>query len=196
MRFYLSIEKLVSMIAGPNGAASRRMLDDNRALFETVQGSTNNHQAWPGGYIDHVTEGMNIAVSLYDTLNGLRNLPFTLSDALLVFFLHDIEKPWKYELGADGQLHHRKGLGTKADAHAFRDAKVAEYGIVLTDEQKNGLRYVEGELDEYSSRRRMMGSLAAFCHLCDVTSARIWFDHPLENETDTWIGARRVRTRV
>ena len=196
MRLYLSIEKLVSMIAGPNGAACRRMLDDNRALFETVPGSTNNHQAWPGGYIDHVTEGMNVAVNLYDTLIGLRDLPFTLSDALLVFFLHDVEKPWKYELGADGQLHHRKGLTTKAGAHAFRAAKIAEYGIVLTKEQKNGLRYVEGELDEYSSRRRVMGPLAAFCHLCDVTSARIWFDHPLEKDEDTWIGARRVRTRV
>jgi hypothetical protein len=31
-------------------------------------------------------------------------------------FLHDIEKPWKYELGADGQLHHKAEMQGK-EAH-------------------------------------------------------------------------------
>ncbi len=196
MKLYRPIEQLLAMIDGPNSVASRKMLADNRRLFETVQGSTNNHQAWPGGYIDHVTDGMNIAIVLYDLYNALRPLPFSLSDALLVFFLHDIEKPWKYWVcHEDGQLYYRPGVETKADAHAFRDAKLAEYGIVLTDDQRNAMRYVEGELDDYSSRHRVMGPLAAFCHLCDVTSARIWFDHPRESD-DPWPGATRVRTTV
>ncbi|MCA9623710.1 MAG: hypothetical protein KC731_32030 [Myxococcales bacterium] len=29
------------------------------------------------------------------------------------------------------------------------------------------------------NQRRMMGPLAAFCHMCDVASARLWFDHPM-----------------
>jgi len=65
-----------------------------------------------------------------------------------------------------------------------------ESGIALTAAQENALRYVEGESHEYSNRHRTMGPLAAFCHLCDVTSARIWFDHPL-TEHDPWTGARR-----
>lgn len=188
---YLTLEALVVQIDGNNGAACARLLADNRKLFETVQGSTHNHQAWPGGYVDHVTEVMNVAVVLYDTLNAKRPLPFTLSDALLVLFLHDVEKPWKYEIGPDGHLQHVAMQITKADHHVFRMRKLAEYGISLTPEQLNGLKYVEGELSDYSNRQRVMGPLAAFCHLCDVTSARIWFDHPLA-EGDCWGGRTRT----
>ena len=82
---------------------------------------------------------------------------------------------------------------SKEEAHAFRAAKLAEYGIVLTPEQQNGMQYVEGEFNDYTNRRRVMGPLAAFCHLCDVTSARIWFDCPMA-ENDPWYGADRHRS--
>lgn len=190
---YLAIEDLVDLIDEPNRSACRKLLADNRALFEKVQGSTHNHQAWPGGYVDHVTEIMNVALVDYRAWADVRPWPFSLSDALLVVFLHDVEKPWKYELGEDGQLRHLPAFATKEDAHRFRAAKLAEYGIALTPEQQNGLRYVEGELDEYSSRRRVMGPLAAFCHRCDVASARIWHDHPAA-DGDPWSGAARRRT--
>ena len=35
---------------------------------------------------------MNIAVVLYERLNSIRPLPFSLSDLLLVVYLHDVEK--------------------------------------------------------------------------------------------------------
>ncbi|HTM68175.1 MAG TPA: phosphoribosyltransferase family protein [Candidatus Binatia bacterium] len=190
---YLAIEDLVDLIDEPNRTACRKLLDANRALFETVQGSTNNHQAWPGGYVDHVTEIMNIALVDHRAWADIRPWPFSLSDALLVVFLHDVEKPWKYELGPDGQLRHLPAFAAKEDAHKFRAAKLAEYGIVLTDEQQNGMKYVEGEFDDYSNRRRAMGPLAAFCHRCDVASARIWHDHPAA-DADPWSGAARKRT--
>ncbi len=189
---YRSLEQLIDMIDEPNRAKCRRILDDNRTLFETVQGSSHNHQAWPGGYVDHVTEAMNVAYLLY-AFNGLRPLPFTRSDALLVLFIHDIEKPWKYELAADGGLQEIEALRDKSAQHEFRIRKLDEYGIALTPDQLNALTYVEGEYKEYSNKRRMMGPLAAFCHLCDVTSARIWFDHPAA-ENDPWEGANRERS--
>lgn len=189
----LSIEQLLDLIDEPNRSACRRLLDDNRALFEQVQGSTNNHQAWPGGYIDHIREVMNLAVVFHATLSARRPLPFSLSDLLLVVYLHDVEKPWKYELRDDGQLYHRPGMDTKADHQRFRVAKLGEYGIVLTPEHENGLKYAEGELTDYSNRERRMGPLAAAAHLCDVTSARIWFDHPMQ-DSDPWVGAARTRS--
>ncbi|MEB3340037.1 hypothetical protein, partial [Okeania sp.] len=82
------------MIDKPNGSKCLQLLEENRQLFQTVRGSTHNHQAWVGGYIDHIQEVMNIAYSFYHHLNGLRTLPFSLSDVLLVTFLHDLEKPW------------------------------------------------------------------------------------------------------
>lgn len=191
--FYRSIDSLVELIHAPNRMAIRRILADNRELFAKVQGSTHNHQAWPGGYLDHVTEVMNIAIALYMETDKLRPLPFTISDILLVMFLHDIEKPWKYEIGPDGHLQHRADMQTKADHQAFRMKKLAEYGVVLTPQQENGLKYAEGELSDYSNRERKMGPLAALAHMCDVASARIWFDFPAVSE-DPWTGAKRGGT--
>ena len=189
---YLSFDQALALIDQPNRAACEQLLADHRKLFQTVFGSTNNHQNWTGGYFDHIQEIMNIAVVLFESLNTLRPLPFSLSDALTVVYLHDVEKPWKYELGEAGQLNEIPAMKEKQAQIEFRFEMLKKYGIVFSPEQENAMRYVEGESKDYSSRRRVAGPLAAFCHLCDVTSARIWFAHPLETG-DAWKGASRVR---
>ncbi len=189
---YFSIEEMIALIDEPNRSTCFSILEDNRELFQKVQGSTHNHQNWPGGYFDHVQEVMNLGILLYGALNFARPLPFSLSDLLLVVFLHDIEKPWKYEIGPDGELCHKSSMATKEDHQCFRMAKLAQYGIVFTPEQENGMKYAEGELNDYSSKHRVMGPLAAAAHMCDVASARIWFNHPME-KNDSWPGAKRIR---
>lgn len=182
---------LIAMIDEPNRTPCAHILAEHRTLFATVQGSTHNHQAWRGGYLDHVTDAMNIAVVLYEELSALRPVPFSLSDILLVMYLHDLEKPWKYELGVDGQLEHRAELSTKQLHQKFRVEKLLEYGVLLTAEHENALRYAEGELADYTNKRRVMGPLAAMAHMCDVASARLWFDYPAA-VGDPWLGATRV----
>lgn len=189
---YFSLEQLLERIDQPNRAGCEKLLTDHRKRFQTVFGSTNNHQNWPGGYFDHIQEIMNIAVILYAPLNAARPLPFSLSDALTVVYLHDIEKPWKYERGPDGQLHEIEAMRNKEAQIQFRFDILEKYQIHFDADQENAMRYVEGEGKDYSSRQRISGPLAAFCHLCDVTSARIWFAHPLESQ-DMWNGAMRVR---
>ena len=186
---YYTVDEMIMMIDEPNRSACVRILAGNRKLFQAAQGSTNNHQNWPGGYFDHVQEVMNIAVVLYEQLDSIRSLPFSLSDLLLVVYLHDVEKPWKYELRDDGQLYHKPAMQNKEDHQRFRMAKLAEYGVVFTPQQENGMKYVEGELNDYSSRRRVMGPLACIAHMCDVASARLWFDHPMQ-KNDPWPGAK------
>lgn len=191
---YMSIEDLIDMIWAPNGAICHRIRTDNRHLFEGAWGSTHNHQTWEGGYIDHVTDGMNLARLLYKFLDSFgRPMPFSMSDALLVFFLHDLEKPWRILVDTEGRTSNIDGLATKDEFKAFRERKLASYGLELTPYQLNGLTYVEGELSDYSSERRVMNELAAFCHMIDVWSARGWYDYPKEID-DEWEGACRVRT--
>ncbi len=191
---YLTIEQLIDLIDEPNKAVCHAILADNRSLFEQARGSTHNHQTWKGGYIDHVTDGMNYARLLYafDEAFG-RPLPFSMSDALLVFFLHDLEKPWRILVDEEGQASNRDGLTTKAQFKQFREDKLTSYGLVLTPNQLNGFTYVEGELADYSSLRRVMNELAAFCHKVDNWCARGWHDYP-KAEGDEWTGASRVRT--
>jgi hypothetical protein len=189
MRAYLSISELLDLIQGSNGSACKRLYQDHQKLFITVAGSRHNHQAWPGGYQDHVQEAMNIALLLWDSFSSLRPLPFTISDLLLIVFLHDIEKPWKY-VYEGGMLEYREGMETKEDHKRFRDQKLREYGIVLTMEQQNALEFAEGELHGYSKQHRAMNELAAMVHMCDIASARLWHNHPLP-KNDPWEGAVR-----
>ncbi|MDO8633442.1 MAG: hypothetical protein Q7K38_02770 [Candidatus Wildermuthbacteria bacterium] len=183
---YRAIKEMLLMIKKPNRAVCQQILSQEYPRLKTAPGASHNHQVWRGGYLNHVQECMNIAIVLYKLLKDIRPLPFSLSDALLVLFLHDIEKPWRYA----ANNKEKKFLRTKEARRTFQNQKLAEYGFKLTKEQQNAMRYVEGELDDYSPKKRVMKPLAAFCHLADITSARIWFDHPLP-KNDPWRGAKR-----
>jgi hypothetical protein len=180
-----SIEDLIAMIDEPGARAScQALMRDHGPRFAEAWGSSHNHQAWPGGYLDHVRDTMNIALALHETLSGFRFLPFSISDALLVLFLHDIEKPWKhdyrallrnetYEAGVD-PLKSAQFEWNKRTRAIVRNVILDMYDIELTPEQLNAMRFVEGEGNDYTSSRRVMNELAAFCHMCDVASARIF----------------------
>ena len=185
---YLTFDQLLRLVDEPYRSAFRRLLAEYGDLFRAARGSSHNHQAWAGGYADHVREVMNTAVVLYDGLGQLRPLPFSLSDALVVLFVHDLEKPWAYEQ-VGGTWRRRDGL--KENAHEFRLAKLAEVGVSLPEELECAVRFVEGEGGHYSNRARAMSPLAALCHMCDVASARLWHDYPLERD-DPWAGAERA----
>lgn len=181
---YLNLSELLQLVDEPYRAGCTKILNDNYVLFQETPGALKNHQSYPGGYIHHIEEVMNIARVLYKAYSSLRPLPFKLSDALVVMFLHDIEKPWKYELN-NGELEIKESLFDKENQHTFRSKKIAKYGIELTEEHKNALQFMGGEKKAYSYYKRVRGPLAAFCGQCDTTSARIWFDYP-KADGDEW----------
>lgn len=189
---YYTIEEMLEMIEEPNRTACQNILNDNLELFKTAQGSMLNHHAWVGGYYDHIMEIMNIAIVLYERLNSLRPLPFSLSDLLLVLYLHDIEKPWRYDMGSDGKLDNKPHMDSPEKQHIFREKKLKEYGIKLTPEHENGIKYTEGEGKDYSMDKRVMNELACLAHMSDYCSARVYFDYPLV-DNDSWVGAKRVK---
>lgn len=187
---YLDLESLVGLIEEPDRSKCRSILAEHGERFQVMPGSSHNHQAWKGGYHDHVTEVLNLANVLYEAGNSARPLPFSKSDALLVLFLHDIEKPFRFEL-VDGRYVEKPGLRTKPAKREFRERFLTKHGITLSDVQHNAFTYVEGELDDYTNKERVMNELAGFCHVCDVWSARIWHDKPASAE-DPWPGAGRI----
>jgi hypothetical protein len=67
---------------------------------------------------------------------------------------------------------------------------IQQFGGAPSPDQMNALRYAEGEGSDYTPGQRTMGPLAAFVHMCDVASARIWFDHPRAAD-ESW-GSRSV----
>jgi hypothetical protein len=150
---------------------------ENEAAFLSAPGSGHNHQFWVGGYADHLDELCAIASVTYEAWSSLRPLPFSLEDALLVLFLHDVEKCFK-RLSPDTPRHARYEAAS-GDQHRLQDMVAKGYEIALSTEQENALIYVHGELDGYSKTERVMSPLAAFVHACDYWSARGWHDQPL-----------------
>jgi hypothetical protein len=194
---YLSLSELLECIDEPNRSICKHIYEDNQVRFEMARGSTHNHQAWEGGYIDHITDGMNFGRHLYEFVKAFgRPMPFTLPDVMLVFFLHDLEKPWRIMVDAQGNATNKTGLTTKEQFKFFREQKLREYGISLTPYQMNGLTYVEGEYKDYSSKRRVMNELAAFVHMVDNWCARGWYDYPKKDGEDGWTGAGRYRKNL
>lgn len=163
---YLQLDDFYALM--PHGNELKKLVADYSEKIAAAPGSSHNHQAWAGGFIDHTTETLNIAWWLYRT--SPRPFPFELPHALEVMFLHDIEKPFSADLKLAGKY-------SKPDRRAFRAAVITDRKINLTPEQWNALRYVEGVPDsEYTPGERTMGELAAFCHCCDILSARLWHD--------------------
>jgi hypothetical protein len=165
---YKSLDDFYNSV--PQAAKLKHLMDIDAT--KKAKGSNHNHQTWEGGYVDHVVESMNIAAWLYTT--SPRPLPFKLEEALLVMFLHDIEKPFKADFG-----HTWK---TKEDRRTFRETLIQQNQVRLSKAQWNALEYVEGE-HNYSNKERMMGEMAAFCHCCDILSARLWHNRGSEH---TW----------
>lgn len=189
---YLDLVALLALIPKPNHAKFLQLLNEHKAQIVSGFGSSHNHQAWEGGYLDHVVETLNIACQLYRTLNGLRKLPFNLHEALEVMFLHDIEKPFKI---GDKLMWRIPTVtrapefrpATKENRKLLRSEIISGYGVILTPEQENALRYVEGVPDSaYTPGQRTMGELAAFCHSCDILSARLWHDKGANVPAPDW----------
>jgi hypothetical protein len=101
-----------------------------------------------------------------------------LSDVLLILYLHDLEKPWKYAWNEEQKAE----LKSFWDYKNFIKSKINEYWFKLTTEHWNGLKYIHWEWEDYDPKTRIQWPLAAFVHVCDTISARIWFDFPKDKK--------------
>lgn len=160
------LEIAISDISDPRKEGILRFHNEYSQLIYKAFGSSHNHQNWVGGYADHILETLNIARLLYKTMHEFRNLDFSLDSALIVLYFHDVEKIWLYT------------TGEVVNKEQFYTEELQKFNIVFSEDEMNGLKYVHGEGKDYSSSERVMCKLAAFCHVADTISARIWFDYP------------------
>lgn len=164
--------------------------NDHKQLFHQAAGSSNNHQAWLGGYGDHIAECLMINDATYEAFSALRPLPFSKDSAAIALFFHDIEKPFKNIRSEDARV--RKWQARKEEtAMSWEEIKweiiehlKAAYNFTLTEEEINALKYTHGEGDDYTNKKRTALPLAAHVHHCDNTSARIWFDQGRDQRQD------------
>ena len=171
MKFY-PLDKLLKMIEGSNKKLCISLLEKNTERFYLSPGSRSKHQNWKGGYVDHLEETMSMAVNFYKLMFKVRKPDFSLSDALFVLFLHDLEKPFKY---IEPKIIKSKDRNLDKD---FVTKMLIQENIKLSKAQLNAFAYIHGEGEDYHPTKRIQNPVGAFCHMCDNASARIWFDYP------------------
>ena len=159
----------VQPIDGRRGWGASAWIEAHWPLIVRAPGSRHNHQAWDGGFLDHTLQLMACVDALLPALESVAPLPpvITRASAKLVLLFHDVEKVFRYA-GVDP-------VSWDKDTYLTRHLR-EHWHIAFTEAELNALTYVHGEGDDYAKDRRVMNPLAAFCHTCDVTSARIWFD--------------------
>lgn len=159
-----------------------KIMDDHAATFAAAKGSMHNHQAWPGGYWQHVADTMQLAQRImFATMPKGWPVPFSWSSVVLVLFLHDIEKPFMQERMANNP---EMPLWPKEQRAGFRDGIIYRYQIAITEEERIALKFIRGEESAHSHKERKMNELGALCHAADVLSARLWHSRnkPEENK--------------
>lgn len=178
---YLSMNKLIEKIDWSNRQICQDVLEIHKSYLSKTKASAHEHQDWPGGLWDHMVQSMNVAVSLYDLLTGMRPLEFSLSDALLVLFWYHVTKLPRSERDKSRNLwiDFPRSL---PEALAIRHA----------------LDYIDGEgeikEDSLGWDSRKMWPLGAFTHMCETASSRLWPKFPLLRN-DAWRGARRRKNK-
>lgn len=189
-----TLRQLLEDLTDPRRDAMLAIYDANRELFHHAKGSEFNHQAWKGGYADHIAETIRVNYVVWEALNAFRELPFTRDQATICLFLHDVEKPYRYGFNTHpeyAKFAHLRGMRRKrASTFGVRETEAEEwhemqevilnwwmdrFGFTLTGEERNALKYAHGEGEDHVKFERVAGPLAAHVHHCDNTSARIYF---------------------
>ena len=133
---------------------------ENKERFDTAPGSKRKHQAWRGGYADHLSDVVEIGTRMHRTLSP----PIDLEDFVLVTFLHDLDKVFTYT----------EPCLIIQDKFEFILDTAAAYGVSLTYPQMNALRYAHGEGGAHNPEYRIINELGAFLHAADILSARVF----------------------
>lgn len=166
----------------PRKEALIAIYNDHKDMFHFAPGSGSAHQAWEGGYADHIAECLRINEAYFNALSEIRPPNFLKDSAIIALFFHDIEKPFRRGPKDDPRcIKWQEKFGDDADAwenakYDILDEMKKEYGFEFTEEEENALKYTHGEGHNYQKGKRIALPLAAHVHHCDNTSARIWYN--------------------
>ena len=152
-----TIEEYLRLVSEPRQTKILGLHEECLAAIDSAKGSSQNHQAWRGGYRDHLTQCLIVAEWAYKCVAAYHGPPpFRFESAVVAIYFHDWEKLWKYADPPHPQ---------PPDKMEFVRQVLPARGIVLTDEELNAVEYAHGEPDhEYRKDRKAMGRLAALVH--------------------------------
>lgn len=188
----VKLKDFIAAMDSDNKAAIWAIYKHYEDLLYTHPGSSHNHQAWPGGLVDHLAEVCRYAYTDYEVIEcgndptfGQPLHRFYFDDqAMIAIFCHDAEKFVVYGnkddprcapfliMAADATSKVEK---EKIKWHVLEHWRV-KFGLELNEEVINAIKYTHGEGDDYSNTQRVMNPLAVLVGNADRRSARIGFN--------------------
>jgi len=140
------------------------------------------HHWWRAGWGDHTAQVMELGISLYKTASSYEEIKdFNIDDVVLVSFVHDLDKLWRYELLKEPKsnqlFEYRKDIppyaeNSKAVAECFRN------GIQLTDKHIEAIDHHHGgysfDLSSVYSKGTSMTTLSVILNSADMLSYYLW----------------------
>ena len=191
---FLDLHQIVQLVEMPNKNAIIDAYVQNADRIAITPGARKKHQAWKGGYLDHVVYATNFGIRLHNLNLKLGFQPdHNEGDIALVMLLHDFGKIARYKKVENGWDYVENPDQAE---HDFFDKTIKSHNFQLTNIQKNALEFIHGEGSKYTPKGRLMLPLATLCHQADVWNARYCPDNPLPNGKDSWRGAYRHSEKI
>ena len=95
---FLDLHQIVQLVEMPNKVAVIDAYVQNAEKIAITPGARKKHQAWNGGYLDHVVYATNFGIKLHGTNKELGFKPdHNEGDISLVMLLHDFGKVARYK---------------------------------------------------------------------------------------------------
>lgn len=161
-----------------------QMHQSQRQLMFECPSSYRGHHKWEGGYLYHVYEVMAISLRLYQSIKSLDGHAFGSDDLLLVSYVHDLEKLWKYQRATEswklkkGQVYEYIPGAVNFDESAKVVQVCAQYGVLLNDMHLEAISHHHGgysaSISSIHGYYRKMTTLSTILHAADQLSRFIY----------------------
>lgn len=155
---------------------------DLRANMEYYPASTKYHHKDFGGHGDHTAQVMELSINIYNSLKE-SCADFNLDDVILVAFVHDLDKLWRYqqikERKEGGPIFEYKELEVPYDEYSKTIAECFRRGLELKDIHIEAIDHHHGGWAQdlssvYNYRSKNIGKLATILHCADMLSCSLW----------------------
>lgn len=186
-------------ISSPRKEQLKQLYDDHaeRIMLMPASGTEHFHNAWPGGYVDHVVRVMDAALTIrqvWETFGATMN--YTEEELIFAALNHDLGKIGTEEaeqyIPNDSEWH-RKNQGKlykNNPANSFmtvpdRSLRIlAERGIRVSESEWFGIKLHDGMYDEsnkayyisYDVNSRLRTNLPYVLHQADQLAARTEYE--------------------
>jgi len=176
------IKEMLSEIA--NEPIRRKMLvmhDEYQPQFDFFPASTRYHHSKKGDLGRHIKEVMNITLELYEAHPTWYDC--TKDDAIIIGFIHDLEKIDGYTVAEDWQVRKGQMFQYSKRPYVNMTARVvrmcAKWGVLLSDEVMNAITFAHGAWSvdlsspyAYVSSRDIL-PLGILIHTADMLSSQL-----------------------